>query len=499
MALPYTLALAQSLGSGGTVRFDGAIPVARLDGYSGSASTLTLRLEAAYIAGGLVTSLTLEIIDAAIDLSGELEDGRLHIESSDGATEYWRGVLSASDDNEPYTVPATPAQIQALSVLRNTAIRLRWVSAISPVDVAVPPISVPAPTAAAPQANVAGPLPVDVAVDGISVPAPTATVRAEPHSYPVDVAVDGISVPAPTAVARVEKVTATLLDVSVPAISVPAPSARKPRARIRGPLPVDVSVPPISVPAPTATVRAEPHSYPVDVAVDGISVPAPEVPAPRAEPHYLPVDVSVPAISVPAPTVSAPGIGIQGVTPVAVAIPPITVPAPTVSAPSVQAASAGGFYEEAGRSLSPPVVDGEPLRIVTCIEITHPSAAAPIRLVDDGEDAVIDGVTYRAARFEAATTGDAGERAPRGQIAIGNVGREVSRWIDEADGGAGGQARVFEAVVLGGAGTPEWELTMDIASISVEDNVVLGLGFDPLLGRPAVAMRYDPQTAPGLF
>ena len=154
---------------------------------------------------------------------------------------------------------------------------------------------------------------------------------------------------------------------------------------------------------------------------------------------------------------------------------------------------AGAEYREAAIGLAPAA------RIVTCIEIAHPAAAAPIRLVDDGEDAVIGGVAYRAARFEAVTAGDGGERAPRGQVAIGNVGREVSRWIEDADGGAGGQARVFEALVRDGAGALEWELTMDIASISVEDNVVLGLGFDPLLGRPAVAMRYDPQTAPGLF
>ena len=40
---------------------------------------------------------------------------------------------------------------------------------------------------------------------------------------------------------------------------------------------------------------------------------------------------------------------------------------------------------------------------------------------------------------------------------------------------------------------------MDIASISSGQSVEIGLGYDPLLGRPAVALRYDPQTAPGLF
>lgn len=149
-------------------------------------------------------------------------------------------------------------------------------------------------------------------------------------------------------------------------------------------------------------------------------------------------------------------------------------------------------YRQDARSLAP----GAPT--LTCVEISHPEADAPIRLVDDGEDLVVGGVTYSAARFEARTTGDGGSSAPRGQIAVGNVGREVSRWIDEAGGGGGGSARVFDVLVYDDTATVEWELTMDIASIAVEENVSLGLGFDPLLGRPAVAMRYDPQTAPGL-
>lgn len=140
-----------------------------------------------------------------------------------------------------------------------------------------------------------------------------------------------------------------------------------------------------------------------------------------------------------------------------------------------------------------------PARIVTCIEITHPDADGPIRLVDDGEDLTVGGVTYLAARFEAQSVGDGGQRAPRGQLLIGNAGRQVSQWIDEAGGGAGGQVRVMDVLVDGNLVAIDWELTMDVASITTGENVQLGLGFDPLLGRPAVAMRYDPQTAPGLF
>ena len=68
-------------------------------------------------------------------------------------------------------------------------------------------------------------------------------------------------------------------------------------------------------------------------------------------------------------------------------------------------------------------------------------------------------------------------------------------------GGAGGTVRIFE-VLIGGdgiAGAPEWEIEMDIGAIAVDDLVTVTLGFDPLLNRPAVSLRHDPQTAPGLF
>ena len=78
----------------------------------------------------------------------------------------------------------------------------------------------------------------------------------------------------------------------------------------------------------------------------------------------------------------------------------------------------------------------------------------------------------------------------------------MSNWLELTGGGAGGTARIFQVVRLdaGVAGPIEWELMLDIAGTVATSTVVTAtLGFAPLLGRPAVAMRYDPQTAPGLF
>ena len=138
-------------------------------------------------------------------------------------------------------------------------------------------------------------------------------------------------------------------------------------------------------------------------------------------------------------------------------------------------------------------------RILTCAEFRHPDLSAPLRAVNDTEDRVVAGETYTATRFEAKLADDAKRRAPRAEISVGNVGRALSRFVEESGGAAGGTVRLFQVLAVDGA-HPNWELTLDIMGITGDSaNVRVSLGFDPLLGRPAVALRYDPQTAPGLF
>ena len=138
-------------------------------------------------------------------------------------------------------------------------------------------------------------------------------------------------------------------------------------------------------------------------------------------------------------------------------------------------------------------------RIVTCLDVRHPdSPGGPVRVVNDTSDIEVGGETYIATRFEAQLAADVEQQAPTARIVIGNIGRDISNWIEAVGGGAGGTVRIFE-VLIGGGGEPEWEIEMDIGAIAVDDLVTVTLGFDPLLNRPAVSLRYDPQTAPGLF
>ena len=150
-------------------------------------------------------------------------------------------------------------------------------------------------------------------------------------------------------------------------------------------------------------------------------------------------------------------------------------------------------YAHALRASAPEAV------VLTALEIRHPAIAEPVRVVNDAADHVIEGRTYVGLRFGARFADDIEGQAPRADLVIDNVGRELTQWIERAQGRAGATVRVMQ-VVVGDADTPEWEMTMDVAHVRLDqERVTARLGFDPLLGRAAVTRRHDPQTSPGLF
>ncbi len=138
-------------------------------------------------------------------------------------------------------------------------------------------------------------------------------------------------------------------------------------------------------------------------------------------------------------------------------------------------------------------------RLLTALEIRHPAVAAPVRVVNDTEDRTIEGNRYVALRFDARLADDVEGQAPQAELAIDNVGRALTQWVEAAQGGTGATVRVLQVLDIDDPPI-EWELTMDLAGVQVDaERVTARLGFDPLLGRAAVTLRHDPQTSPGLF
>ena len=138
-------------------------------------------------------------------------------------------------------------------------------------------------------------------------------------------------------------------------------------------------------------------------------------------------------------------------------------------------------------------------RLLTALEIRHPAVAQPVRVVNDTAERTIEGNRYIALRFDARLADDVEGQAPQAELAIDNVGRSLTQWVEAAQGGAGATVRVLQVLDIDDPPV-EWELTMDLAGVQVDaERVTARLGFDPLLGRAAVTLRHDPQTSPGLF
>lgn len=134
--------------------------------------------------------------------------------------------------------------------------------------------------------------------------------------------------------------------------------------------------------------------------------------------------------------------------------------------------------------------------VLDAIVLTHPDAYTPVRVVDDDRDHVIGGETYTGLRLSVVWPDQSDARAPRARLAIANVGRELTQWVESTRGLVGG--RVTLQRVLGG--TVEASVTLDVGGAVVDaQSVQVTLGYGLSLDAAAVAMRFTPATAPGLF
>ena len=140
--------------------------------------------------------------------------------------------------------------------------------------------------------------------------------------------------------------------------------------------------------------------------------------------------------------------------------------------------------------------------ILYALEITHPDLADAVRVVADGRAREIEGQTYMALAFSVRLARDEERRAPRAELRIDNAGRDIMIWLDRAGGGQGVGIRVMRCLADGdtAAQDPDWEAVFDVLLIRADQQSVTAIiGYDPLLDRPAVGLRHDPETSPALF
>ena len=134
--------------------------------------------------------------------------------------------------------------------------------------------------------------------------------------------------------------------------------------------------------------------------------------------------------------------------------------------------------------------------VFTALEIKHPDVISPVRAVNDTGSHVIDGEIFVGARFSARLADDADGQAPRAELVIDNVGNVLTQWVELSDGGNGATVKLMQIV----DGAVEWSVELDVVGMRVStQSVTARLGFDPMLHRPAVQIRHDPDHSPGLF
>lgn len=152
-------------------------------------------------------------------------------------------------------------------------------------------------------------------------------------------------------------------------------------------------------------------------------------------------------------------------------------------------------YERSRRELAPAGL------VLDAIEITHPDLPDPARAVNDVRERLIEGNRFPGLPFRARVADAADGRVPSAEITVDNVGRDLTQWVEAANGGTGATVRMMQVLADGeGGATVEWDMHLDVLSSRVNQQVVaFRLGFDPLLGRPAVLYRHDPERSAGLF
>lgn len=136
---------------------------------------------------------------------------------------------------------------------------------------------------------------------------------------------------------------------------------------------------------------------------------------------------------------------------------------------------------------------------VILLEISHAQLGTPIRVVNDTQDIVSDGDTYTAFAFRVALPSDIAGQLPRATLTLDNLGRELTQWIDNSNGGVGAQVRLAQVM----RDTPdviEYEITLDLLNVTQTVAEITGeLGYDDTLNLAGLPITYRPDVAPGLF
>jgi hypothetical protein len=141
----------------------------------------------------------------------------------------------------------------------------------------------------------------------------------------------------------------------------------------------------------------------------------------------------------------------------------------------------------------------DPQGVLALLKIDSPYLSGPVRLVNDTRSITTLGDTWMALQWELTLPDDKSRQAPMAKLAMDNVGRELTGELERLPPGASLKA----TIILVHRRTPsvvDYQFTAPLTNVRADQQrVTANMGPHHLFSRPAVAIRFDPITAPPLF
>lgn len=133
------------------------------------------------------------------------------------------------------------------------------------------------------------------------------------------------------------------------------------------------------------------------------------------------------------------------------------------------------------------------------LEITAPSFAETLRIVNDTRDWTSNGVLYIGVPFGFKLPDDVAGQTPRAVLTLDNIGRGIADDLESL----GPQDTVTARLMISDRADPnviERAYILPMMSVSVNTKTATAqCGYDSLMRQQAVRLRYNPFTAPGAF
>jgi hypothetical protein len=141
----------------------------------------------------------------------------------------------------------------------------------------------------------------------------------------------------------------------------------------------------------------------------------------------------------------------------------------------------------------------DPAGILLFLEITADSLGDTLRMVNDTQNWISNGVEYIGVPFGFTLPEDTAGRTPRAQLVMDNVGRGIS---DDLESLAPNEL-VMARLMISDRADPnviERTLYLPMTSVSVSGTTASAMcGVDFLMRQQAVKLQANPYTLPGIF